>query len=121
MESKKTLVIGASTNPERYSNKATRRLLSHNYSVELLGLNEGEIEGHKIDTTPKDYKDIDTVTLYVNPNIQKSYYDYLMKLHPRRIVFNPGAENPELEALAVKNDIEVTEACTLVLLGTNQY
>jgi predicted CoA-binding protein len=121
METKKTLVIGASTNPERYSNKAARRLLSHNHPIELLGLRDGEIEGHKIDTTQKSYVDVDTVTLYINPGIQKSYYDYLIGLHPKRIIFNPGAENAELEVLAKDNNIEVVEACTLVLLGTNQY
>jgi len=121
MELKKTLVIGASNSPERYSYLAIKRLLQYNHPIELLGLTPGEIDGHIIETKPKDLKDVDTVTLYINPQNQKMYYDYLLKLKPKRIIFNPGAENPELEELAVKNNIEPVEACSIVLLGTHQY
>ncbi|HNZ61768.1 MAG TPA: CoA-binding protein [Paludibacteraceae bacterium] len=118
---KKTLVIGASTNPERYAYKAAQRLLENGHEIELLGLRPGEIFGKAIDTERKQYTDIDTVTLYVGPKNQPEYYDYIISLHPKRVVFNPGTENPEFEAMLESNGIQAQEACTLVLLGTNQY
>lgn len=117
----KTLVIGASNNPERYSYKAAERLLHYGHEIELLGLRPDEIFGHKIDTERKQYTDIDTVTLYVGPQHQPDYYDYVMSLKPRRVIFNPGTENEEFITLLQKNGIETEVACTLVLLGTEQY
>ena len=118
---KKTLVIGASTNPERYAYKAAQRLLENGHEIEMLGLRPGEIFGKSIDTEKKQYPDIDTVTLYVGPKNQPEYYDYILSLHPKRVVFNPGTENPEFEALLEANGIQAQEACTLVLLSTQQY
>jgi uncharacterized protein len=118
---KKTLVIGASPNPERYSNKAISRLTQHGHPVIALGIQDGIVDGNVIVHGKKDYKDVDTVTMYLNPVRQKEYYDYIISLHPKRIIFNPGAENPELKKLAEENKIETEEACTLVMLGTGQF
>ncbi len=118
---KKTLIIGASNNPERYAYKAAERLLSHGHDIELLGLRPEIIFGKTIDTEKKAYEEIDTVTLYVGPQRQPEYYDYIMSLQPKRVVFNPGTENDEFEAMLRKEGIEAEEACTLVLLGTGQY
>ncbi len=119
--SKKTLVLGASTNESRYSNMAVKRLLQHGHEVAAIGAKGGEIEGTAIQIGQPAFAALDTVTLYLNPTNQQAYYDYILGLHPKRIIFNPGTENPELEELATKNNIEVTEACTLVLLSTGQY
>lgn len=118
---KKTLVLGASLNPSRYSNLAIRRLVSYDQPVVAIGLKKGEIAGVTISTEKEKFEDIDTVTLYLNPQRQKEYYQYILSLKPKRVIFNPGTENPEFYALLRKNNIEMEVACTLVLLGTNQY
>ncbi|MDD5186470.1 MAG: CoA-binding protein [Paludibacter sp.] len=118
---KKTLIIGASNNPERYAYKAAERLLAHGHEIELLGLKAVEVFGKTVDTERKMYKGIDTVTLYVGPRNQPEYYEYVLSLKPKRVVFNPGTENEEFENLLTKNGIIAEEACTLVLLGTGQY
>ncbi len=116
-----TLVLGASTNPERYSNRAIRLLRSHNHEVTAVGLSEGEVADVKIGHVFPTNAQVDTVTMYLNPEHQQQYYVSILKLAPRRIIFNPGAENAELEQLAEKNGIMTEEACTLVLLNTGQY
>lgn len=121
MENKKTLVLGASQNPARYSYLALNKLSSHHYPVVAIGRRKGQVGDVEIDTEQKPLKDIDTVTLYLNPQNQKPYYDYIISLKPKRIIFNPGTENEELYTLAKQNGIEVMEACTLVLLSTGQY
>ena len=121
MEKSKTLVLGASENPERYSNLAVNKLLSKGYSVLAIGKKKGKVQDVIIETEQKLYTNIDTVTLYLNPSNQKPYYSYLLSLKPRRIIFNPGTENPELSSLAKEQGIQVQEACTLVLLSTAQY
>lgn len=121
MESKKTVVLGASENPERYSNLAILRLRKNNHPVVAIGKKEGKVADVNIIIAHPEMNDVDTVTLYLNPDNQKPYYDYIMSLHPKRIVFNPGAENEELERMAAKEGINVLEACTLVLLATGQY
>lgn len=120
-ENKSTLVLGASPNPSRYSNLAVHKLLQHHHEVLPVGIREGEIEGVKISKEFPAQKNIDTVTLYLNPQRQKEYYARILNLHPKRIIFNPGTENPELEKLAEENGIEPVEACTLVMLATGQY
>jgi predicted CoA-binding protein len=119
--SKKTLVLGASVNPQRYSNMATLSLLKHGHPVVLLGLKAGEIKGEPILVSPPELHDIDTVTLYLNPNNQKPWYNYILSLRPKRIIFNPGTENPELFEQATRIGTECTEACTLVLLSIGAY
>ena len=118
---KKTLVIGASENEERYSNLAVKKLTAYNHTVVALGNKEGVINNTKIVKENPVLTDVDTVTLYLNPINQKPYYDYIISLKPKRIIFNPGTENEELEKLASANGINTMEACTLVLLSTNQY
>lgn len=118
---KKTVVLGASENPERYSYLAVEKLKRYGHPVVAIGRQEGKIGDTPIIAAHPAEKEVDTVTLYLNPQLQKQYYDYILSLHPKRIVFNPGAENTELSDLARANGIEPLEACTLVLLGTGQY
>jgi predicted CoA-binding protein len=120
-EKKKTLVLGASENPSRYSFLALQRLQSHRHPVVAIGKKKGVVGDVTIETEKKEWKDVDTVTLYLNPMHQKQYYDYIISLKPKRIIFNPGAENEELVELAVQKGIRPVEACTLVMLATNQY
>jgi predicted CoA-binding protein len=119
--SKKTLVLGATPNESRYANMAARRLLSHAHEILPVGIRRGEIDGHVIDNEFKQYEDVDTITLYLNPSNQQKYYDYILGLEPKRIIFNPGTENPELVKLAEEKGIETLYACTLVMLATDQY
>jgi predicted CoA-binding protein len=116
-----TLVIGASTNPNRYSNIAIKRLVDKEIKVAALGLRKGTVLGVVIDDEKKDYTDIDTVTLYLNPKRQEQYYSYIIGLKPRRVIFNPGTENMEFVKLLNDNNIESEIACTLVLLSIDQY
>lgn len=121
MATKKTLVLGASENPARYSNLAIKRLTANNHPVVALGKKKGNINGLEIETEKKTFDNIDTVTLYLNPLHQQEYYDYIFSLRPKRIIFNPGTENEELMELAQQKGIATQEACTLVLLSTGQY
>lgn len=121
MEKKKTLVLGASENPARYSNLAIKRLIGQQHPVVALGKRKGAVGPVEIETDPKPFPGIDTVTMYLNPLRQREYYDYILSLHPKRIIFNPGAENEELADLARANGIQPVEACTLVLLSTGQF
>ena len=119
---KKTLVLGASMNPDRYSNMAVLNLLRHHHEVVAVGRDDGKIGSVQIQSDlPKPDGSIDTVTLYLNPVRQKDYYESILALKPKRILFNPGTENPEFEKLAQSRGIQTEEACTLVLLNTNQY
>jgi len=118
---KKTLVLGASTKPERYSFKAVNMLLEYQHPVVAVGAKEGNIKGVNILTGTPDFSDIHTLSLYLGPARQKNVYDYILNLNPKRIIFNPGTENPELYKLAEEKGIDVEEACTLVLLSTNQF
>ncbi len=118
---KKTVVLGASDNPERYSYLAVQRLTRNGHPVVAIGKKEGQVEGIDIIKEHPAMDDVDTVTLYLNPANQKPYYDYILSLKPKRIVFNPGTENEELYDLAKANGIKPLEACTLVLLSTGQY
>ncbi|MGM9510493.1 CoA-binding protein [Larkinella sp. GY13] len=117
----KTLVIGASENPERYANKAANRLVQQGHAIELLGLRSGTVRGNPIRTGQPELNDIDTVTLYVSPKNQTGFYEYIKKLKPRRVIFNPGTENPTFEKDLQQQGIEPIEACTLVMLATGQY
>ena len=117
----KTLVIGASTNPSRYAYLAIERLVHYGHEVIALGRKEGTVFGIHILTSAPPINDIDTVTLYLNPVNQREWYDYIISMHPRRIIFNPGTENPELRKLAEYAGIFTEYACTLVLLATNVY
>jgi predicted CoA-binding protein len=118
---KRTLVLGASENPSRYSHLALQRLQSHQHPVLAIGKKKGIVGSVAIETEKKDWKDVDTVTLYLNPIHQKEYYNYILSLKPKRVIFNPGAENKELAEMASGQGIQPVEACTLVMLATNQY
>ena len=120
-EQKKTVVIGASDNPSRYSYLAVERLTQYQHPVIALGRKQGSIGNTSILTDRPSIEAVDTVTLYLNEQNQKDYYDYILSLHPKRIIFNPGTENDELFDLAKANGIEALEACTLVMLSTGQY
>ncbi len=116
-----TLIIGATTNPNRYAYLALESLVKRNYPVVGVGLKEAEINGVKIHKDKKVFSNIDTVTLYLSAKNQIGFYDYLLQLNPRRVIFNPGTQNPELENLLAKNNIKALHACTLVMLKTGQY
>lgn len=121
MENKKTVVLGASPKPEHYAYKAIKQLVQHGHDVVAIGNRTAMVDAVAIQTDLPEEENVDTVTLYLNPMRQKEYYDYILSLKPNRIIFNPGTENDELEELAKKSGIETIEACTLVLLSTNQY
>jgi uncharacterized protein len=116
-----TLVVGASENPLRYSNIATKRLLENGYKVICFGNKAGKIATVEIDTHLPAHTPIHTITMYVNPGIQHEMSAELLKLNPKRIIFNPGTENPALEKQALEQGIETLQACTLVLLSTGMY
>ena len=117
----KTLVLGSSIKPERYSNMAIKLLREYDHEVIAHGLREGMVEDVPIQTNFEDVEGVDTVTLYVGPQNQPPYYDQIVELNPRRVIFNPGTENSELQNLLEEKGISYEEACTLVLLRTNQY
>lgn len=121
MTEKKTLVLGASDNPSRYSYLAVKRLRNHGHQVVAIGRKHSFIDAIEINTEKILWENIDTVTIYLNPGHQPEYYQYILSLQPKRIIFNPGAENDDLALLAKEKNINILEACTLVLLSTNQY
>jgi uncharacterized protein len=121
MTVKKTMVLGASPNPARFSHKAVKSLLRNNVPVVPLGIKKGEAGGLEIIKEWLMFDDIHTITLYIGPVRQKQYYSYLLSLHPKRIIFNPGTENPEFMAMARKEGIEVLEDCTLIMLNAGRY
>lgn len=118
---KKTLILGASTNPERYSYKAANKLVQHGHDIVNVGIDKGILAGVEIEKADVIHTDVDTVTVYLGLKNQKQYYDYILHTNPSRIIFNPGAENPELEEIAHRAGIATENACTLVLLSTAQF
>ncbi|HSD13313.1 MAG TPA: CoA-binding protein [Flavobacterium sp.] len=117
----KTLVIGASVHPERYSFLAVNSLLEHGHEVVAIGGHKDTIGDVKIETEKLPFENVHTVTMYLNPTHQKEYYDYVISLKPQRVIFNPGAENEAFFDLLEKEHIPFESACTLVLLATNQF
>jgi len=120
-KNKKTLVIGATSKPERAVYKAVEMLVAKGHSVLALGQNKGEIAGVKINTKAIPVKNIDTISLYINPSRQRDYYNYIVDIKPKRVLFSPGTENPELYQLLELNNIKYEESCTMVLLTLNKY
>ena len=118
---KRTLVLGATDNPDRYAYKAIHSLLRHNHDFVPVGIKKGTVGGKEIINSKELQKDIDTVTLYVGPQNQREWYDYLINTKPKRIIFNPGAENDELKEKAEAAGIETIEGCTLVMLSIGTY
>ena len=120
-ENKKTIVLGASPNPERYSHKAIVALRSKGHDVIAVGKRNGIVADTEIEDGSLLHYNVHTITMYLNATNQKAWYDFIFSNNPKRIILNPGAENPELEQLASRKGIEVLEACTLVLLATGNY
>jgi len=120
---KKTVVIGATPNPGRYAYLAANMLREYQHEVIPMGIKKGQVAGEEILNLREKpvLEGVDTVTLYIGPHHQPEWYEYIISLAPKRIIFNPGTENDEFEKLAERNGIEATEACTLVLLRSNQY
>lgn len=118
---KKTLVIGASTNPQRYSYLATNLLSDYQHEVVPFGIKTGLIGKHPIVTNFPADGNFDTVTLYINESLQNEYFEKIIALKPKRVIFNPGTENQEFKKRLEKEGIMTLEACTLVLLHTNQF
>ncbi|MCZ4225607.1 CoA-binding protein [Pedobacter rhodius] len=118
---KKTLIIGASPDPSRYAYKAAHMLTRFNHEIVNVGIKRGEVAGVEIEKPAEIHNDIDTITLYIGPDLQANYHDYILDTKPKRVIFNPGTENYELEKLLDAHGIEPIEACTLVLLSTGQY
>ncbi len=116
-----TLVLGASPNSWRYSNRAVEKLKAHGQKVIAVGKHPGTIGETRITTELPTGTGVDTVSLYLRAENQKDYYDYILDLKPARIIFNPGAENEELFRMALERGIRPVNACTLVLLATGQY
>ena len=121
MQQKKTLVLGASLKPHRFSNKAVIRLLKHNYPVVAVGLREGFIEGIQVQKPFTEITDVHTITLYIGPANQSKYIDYILKINPTRVIFNPGTENPGFQQLLNTKGIEVVENCMLVMLSKGTF
>ncbi len=121
MENKKTVVIGASTNESRYSFKAVKLLLKYAHTVVPLGIKEGTIKGYKIIIGKPKIENVHTITMYVGSKRQNDYYDYIISLKPKRVIFNPGTENPEFYNLLKKENIEIVQNCTLIMLNSNNF
>lgn len=118
---KKTLIIGATPNPTRYAYKAAQMLKGKGHDIINVGIKTGEVAGVAIEKPGEIHDDIHTITLYIGPDLQSGYHDYILKTNPKRVVFNPGTENSQLAELLKENAIEPVYACTLVLLATGQY
>ena len=118
---KKTVVLGASDNPARYSYLALRKLQAYHHPIVAIGKKSGKVGDVNIETDHKHVEAVDTVTLYLNPQNQREYYDYILELKPNRIIFNPGTENDDLIKRAKENGIEPVVGCTLVMLSTGMY
>lgn len=118
---KKTLVLGASTNSARYSYLVANKLVRKGYPIVNVGRKQGEVAGVPIESAEIVHHDIDTITVYVGPGNLPTYYDYILATNPNRVIFNPGAENPEFEKVLQEKGIETINACTLVMLNTGQY
>jgi len=120
---KKTVIIGATPNPSRYAYLAASMLSQYKHEIVPVGIKRGEVFGKEIKDITKrpDIQNVDTVTLYIGPQHQPEWYNYILSLKPKRIIFNPGTENEEFEKLAEDTGIEALEACTLVMLRTNQF
>ena len=118
---KKTVLIGASTDPTRYAYKAANSLVNHGHEIIPLGIKSGKVAGQDIILNKPELQNIDTVTLYVGPQNQTGWIDYIINLKPKRILFNPGTENKALMDKAKENQIEVVEGCTLVMLSIGTY
>lgn len=117
----KVLVMGASTNPSRYSFIATNMLLEYGHEVHLFGIKKGEVAGITIQNDFPSIDELDTITLYLGPQNQPQYYNDILSAGAKRVIFNPGTENPELVTKLKEKGIYPEIACTLVLLRSEQF
>ncbi|WP_140937318.1 CoA-binding protein [Sphingobacterium lumbrici] len=118
---KKTLILGATTNTTRYSYLVANKLVRKGHSIVNVGRKVGEVAGVTIEPAETIHTDIDTITMYVGPQNQAPYYDYILQTNPKRVIFNPGSENPDLQQKLEQAGIEIIEGCTLVMLNTGQF
>lgn len=118
---KKTLVLGVSPNPLKYSHKAVKRLIENGIEVHAVGKYGTTVDNLEVKNEPYPIEGIHTIALYLNAQNQKEYYDYILSLKPQRIIFNPGTYNDELIKLASENGIKVVEDCVLVMLRAGDY
>lgn len=118
---KKTLILGASASERRYSYLAAQRLLAAGHEIVLVGKEGEEVFEHPIHHEFIQANDIDTVTLYLNPKNQEAYYQDIIKLNPKRVIFNPGTENTVLAQKLEKAGIAYEYSCTLVMLSAGIY
>ncbi len=118
---KKTLVIGATPDPSRYAYLAANKLVRYGHEIVNVGIKRGEVAGVPIEKPEAVHEDIDTIAMYVGTRNQEPLYDYILNTRPKRIIFNPGTENPELESMARQRGIETVEGCTLVMLSTGEF
>lgn len=116
-----TLVMGATDNPARYANMAVRKLRAFGHHVIAFGKRPGIIGDVAITSRFPADKQVETVTMYLNSLAQDEYKNMILELKPKRIIFNPGAENPEWMKELETTGIEPVEACTLVMLSAGQY
>ena len=121
MNQKKTLVLGASLNPNRFAYKAVIKLMRFSIPVTAVGMREGSIEDVKIEKPFPEVYGIHTITLYIGPKNQPEYLDFILKVNPVRVIFNPGTENPEMEKLLEAKGIEVVRKCMLVMLSKGEF
>ncbi len=117
----KTIVLGATDNPDRYSCKAVKALLRNDYEVVALGFRAGTIKETEILTGMPHVENVDTVLIYMGVKKQKEFYEYIQSLKPRRVIFNPGAENPELQDILKSQGIEIVKDCALIMINTDAY
>ncbi|WP_282783913.1 CoA-binding protein [Phaeodactylibacter xiamenensis] len=118
---KKTVVLGASPKPIRYSYAAVQQLTSKGHEAVPIGVKDGEIDGIEIIKGTPEVEDVHTITLYLSPARQPQYYDYIFSLNPKRLIFNPGTENLDLIQLAKDKGVDVEVGCTLVMLSVGNY
>jgi predicted CoA-binding protein len=120
---KKTVIIGATTNQSRYAYLAAEMLQEYKQEFVPVSIKRGSVLGKEILDlrSQPSIENVDTITLYINPQHQKEWYDYFFKLKPKRVIFNPGTENPELEKSLENKGIQALEACTLVMLRSGQF
>ncbi len=118
---KKTVVLGATDNPDRFAYRAAHSLVKYGHSIEPVGIKQGIVAGKEIINDKRQINDVDTVTLYVGTRNLPEWYDYILGLQPRRIIFNPGTENEELMRRAQEKGIQTVEGCTLVMLSAGMY
>lgn len=118
---KKTLVLGASMNPDRFSYMAIRKLKYGNIPVVAVGLREGEVSGVRIEKPFPKFEGIHTVSIYIGPRNLTAYHDYILSLKPKRVIFNPGTESQAFAEILSEAGVEVVYGCTLVMVANSRY